>query len=358
MALLLCVGIAAAQLAANANTTTQYNEGQIGVCHATGSESNPYVYIEPNAASAHLENHPNDYPADGPEDCAVASGGGTTAAPTPGTTTEPPTTTPGTTAVTTPATTIAPPATTPGTTAVTTTPGTTAAPTTGGTTAKKPVVDISLGHVCTIEPGLEKVIVTNNGENEQTGKVDGGAFDSGKKFTLEPGESFTTEVKVSQGTAVARVVVLGEVVTEIKIRQNFCDGATTTPREDAPADTATVDGSGDPTGDSTLDGGTEPGKADGNVEPSATPTGSDGADGGQVAQAPEGASEQGSGGEVGAEASDDATLSDPPAGDVETGSAPNGTGVLPDTGGASLLAPLAAALLGVGIVALSIIRRR
>lgn len=52
--------------------TTVANE-KVGICHATNSETNPYVYeeVSRNALDAHFKH--GDYRAEGPEDCATAS---------------------------------------------------------------------------------------------------------------------------------------------------------------------------------------------------------------------------------------------------------------------------------------------
>jgi hypothetical protein len=47
------------------------DDGRFSLCHATGSETNPFVFITVSAQgfANHLANHPDDFPADSPADC-------------------------------------------------------------------------------------------------------------------------------------------------------------------------------------------------------------------------------------------------------------------------------------------------
>lgn len=62
--LVVTLGVAGLILGASAGSAAAESD-KVTICHATGSESNPYVEITVSANSAHLDKHEDDFLADG-----------------------------------------------------------------------------------------------------------------------------------------------------------------------------------------------------------------------------------------------------------------------------------------------------
>lgn len=327
-------------------------QNKMGVCHATGSATNPYVYLEAPPNSAHFDRtkHPADiYPVSGPEDCpagggttddgsGTGTGGGTTIV-VPGTTSIGEETDVQETMPDTGGTTVVTPETPPGggTTVVGTTPepGTTAEATEPDQTVTTPILPaLELHYICTSE-GFDRFAVKNlsseavevtfkDATGEQTFRVEGQGY-------------YLVDGKVSRGSLpVAKLFYQGILVDEVSVRVKPCE--ITAPPEEGDGETT-----GNTTGDRTVpDSGTpaESGDDEGTTGgPEGQPLVNPDAPGAS-AEAEGYADQYGGAGPV-------------PGPDVVD----RVSGLLPDTGGASILLPAAALLVGVGILAASMIRR-
>lgn len=328
----------------------QYGHDKVVICHKPGTPAEKTMEVPPPAVPGHLGH--GDYLGPCQDDEGTGTGGGTTVV------TPPEETTPDTTVVdpTVPA---------PDDTTVYIPPEPTT-PDNGGTTVAPPeettgpeptqpdmTIDVSLDHVCTVEPGLERITLTNENDFAIAGVLTPANEQSehNQPFELDAGQSLTTEMFVSQGAMpVVKVLVRGEVVESIEIRQNPCGGETSPPGDTTDGGETTDTGRtdrqdiGTPTSGETTSETTEPGNVNGSPAP---------ADGGEATGTSEGEPAV----NADASGSGEATLVDEPAG-AGSGARSDGvaqlgkSGQLPDTGGARLTTLGAGALLlGGGLLA-------
>lgn len=324
------VGVAYAQ----GNSESQYPPEKVGVCHATGSETNPYVYLEVPENSAHVTGqHPDDiYPVSSAAECPAGEtpGGGTTVV------TPPETTTPG-----------------------------------GGTTVDvtTPVLPaVELHYICTSE-GVDRFAVQNHSPEAVPVTFEDAV--TSQTFTVAAGGYYLIDGHVSRGSLpVAKLYYYGVLVDEVSVTREECVAtpppATTTP-EETTGGTTDIQDIGEPTTGSN----DEPVPGDGGGKNGTPEAVEDGVGSDEVPEAIAGGGQPQGGGEEARPADDGGGAGvSPPAPDVtliedaEAGAVPDARsggvaqvdGELPDTGGTPLLLPLAALLLGCGLVAYRIVR--